>query len=207
MGNSCCMNDTREPEVSRQNLKGITCESSDSDSIVQILKISPGGDASNKNSDNTQGSPYSHLRNQQFEDSKKEENRVGVLNMPSDNLVVLEECLAKGLDDSSYEIDIDACTLRVLFDCIDQDNDGKISTIDLMDSIAQVNSKLMSTEASARELHIFLEKLVSQYSQQEVWTLEEFTKFMHDSAVLGKQATPEHVSLKNKRISQFVPPH
>ena len=204
MGNSCCMNDTREPEASRLNLRGFRYESSGSNPVAQMSKIVPGGspliqvgDASNKNSDYTQGSPYSHLRNQQVEDSKKQENTVGVLDISSDNLVVLEECLAKGLDDSSYEIDIDACTLRVLFDCIDQDNDGKISTIDLMDSIAQVNSKLMSTEASARELHIFLEKLVSQYSQQEVWTLEEFTKFMHDSAVLGKQATPEHVSLKN----------
>ena len=124
----------------------------------------------------------------QFEDVKGKRTVPETSAKPSEGQIVLEEVSVKGLDDSSIDLDINACTLRVLFDCIDLDNDGVISPVDMMDSIAQVNGKLMATEAMTIQLHIFLEELMAKYSHREVWTLEDFTNFMHDSAVLGRPA-------------------
>ena len=104
------------------------------------------------------------------------------------------------LDDSSsssLEIDTDDVKLRILFDCLDQNKDGKISTTDLINHICEVSPRLSqgSTDAVEEELREFVSQLVNEYSPQKdgLWSLREFSNFMNDSAILAhsKSSTPQ----------------
>ena len=94
----------------------------------------------------------------------------------------------KGLDDSSYEIDTDHAKLSVLFDCIDADSDGKISTNDMLLCMAAVDSDMVSSEAELDQLHLKLKELVVQYSSNDkgFWTRDEFVRFMRDCATISR---------------------
>lgn len=95
----------------------------------------------------------------------------------------------KGLDDSSYSLDVDEALIRIQFDCIDADRDGKISTADLLRGLSLVHDELDQDEGSKQRLNSHLEELILSYSptRRGYWTIEDFARFMHDSATTKTQ--------------------
>ena len=141
------------------------------------------------------------LGSRTYDQSNSIPNRQGSLGKNSPNGQRFNDFLpTNDLNESSisFDIDKDHAKLSILFDCLDYDNDGKITSLDMMIGIAQSNPKLISTEDQLQKVHQYLKDLVAKYSdnKRDYWIREDFIRFMHDCAdlllpekVLGPQDT------------------
>lgn len=104
--------------------------------------------------------------------------------------------------DETPQIDTDKIQLRILFDCIDLDRDGRVSTEELIERAFRGNQKLFQSAGDFSSVEDLLRQKLEGYSADaDRWTLKDFTRFMHEAALLEQRRTS--LRRHSRRLSQI----